>query len=107
MLVSGCAISVTEQAARAGYWMAMSCSGVHNVPYNSIKRVIVNDSMFTITINGRKHEGILGFADFNKNQILVVAPYKDSPQLWGHEYLHMLPRIEDHPDSLFTRCNLR
>jgi hypothetical protein len=109
LLLSACSISMHEQAARVGYTHAVACLYPKSVaiPFDSIKRVIKPGRSFSHTYNGTTWYGLAGFADDRKAQILVAHAYKDNPIIWSHEWIHILGPVQDHPDSLFTRCRVR
>jgi hypothetical protein len=46
-----------------------------------------------------------GITDFTSQRVYVVENSAHSSRIWGHEYLHVLTRIRDHP-PIFTRCRL-
>lgn len=106
-LVTSCAgLSMTEQAARTGYMMAVYCTDVHYRPYDSFKKKFVANR-FLIIVEEDTVKHAIAAADLSSNTILMAQPYKHSPKIWGHEFVHHLAQVRNHPDSLFERCNLK
>ena len=114
--LAGCAsfnaFSMTEQSARAGYAWAAMCIGYAEIPYDDIKQKLVNGDYFSVRIKDDSEKdtvltGLIGFADISNKRVMIAKPYRHNSRLWAHEYLHYLPKVKNHPDSLFERCNLR
>lgn len=86
--------------------MAVYCTDIHYRSYDSFKKKFVANR-FLIVVEEDTVKHIAALADFTTNTVVMAWPYRHSPKIWGHEYVHHLAQVRNHPDSLSGRCNLK
>jgi hypothetical protein len=106
VLLTSCAtFSMTEQAARAGYFMAVHCFGGYpGIPFDSIKRKIIKGRF--VVVESLQVYPLMGFADLKHNTIMIAELHRHEPKLYAHEYAHVFGRVSGHPNHIFERCGI-
>lgn len=88
------------EAARSGYFMALTCDRDARIPFDSVKVLVFIDS---VLVHGHGLDpmtharftdtgGVRAFSNPVVPYIVISGPDRTNPYVWAHEFLHVFER---------------